>query len=164
LPRSMSKVFSPQRWADVGVPKSKLMMGIGGYAIGYPSYITAPRQRATTCAIEGGDNNFPLGNVFASSGPLAQLPQSRNWDAVAQQPYLSLPTDTSISSCASRPTRYIPYDDEESLIAKGQWSRANGYGGTIVWNLQQLRLPAGAVGGRSPDALLQALKAGFLTA
>ena len=154
---------SLQRWAAAGVPQSKLMMGIGGYAICYPSYITAPRQSATTGAIKGGDNNFPLGSVFASSGPLAQVPSSRVWDVVAQQPYLSLPADTSIDSCASQPTRYIPYDDEESLIAKGKWSRANGYGGTIVWTLQQLRLPASAVGGRAPDALVQALRTGFLS-
>jgi chitinase len=154
---------SLRRWAAAGVAKSKLMMGIGGYAICYPSYITGPRQSATTGAIEGGDNNFPLGKVFASGGPLAKFPSARSWDVVAQQPYLSLPADTSIDSCASKPTRYIPYDDEESLIAKGQWSRANGYGGTIVWTLQQLRLPAGAVGGRAPNALEQALRKGFLS-
>jgi chitinase len=153
---------SLQRWAAAGVPKSKLMMGIGGYAICYPSYITAPRQQTTTGAIGGGDNNFPLGNVFASSGPLALFPAARSWDAVAQQPYLSLPPHTSIVSCGLDPTRYIPYDDEESLNAKGKWSQANGYGGTIVWTLQQLRLPAGAVGGRAPDALVQALRTGFL--
>jgi hypothetical protein len=45
---------------------------------------------------------------------------------------------------------------------KGQFSKANGYGGIIVWTIQQGWLPAGASGGRAPNALMQALKQGFL--
>ena len=160
---------SLQRWATVKtptgdtIPKHKLMMGIGGYAICYPSYITGPRQSATTGEIKGGDNNFPLGKMFAADGPLdPKFGGVRIWDTVAQQPYLSLPTDLEIQSCDGQPTRYIPYDDEESLVAKGQWSRANGYGGTIVWTLQEMRLPVGAVDHMAPAALLQALRTGFL--
>jgi hypothetical protein len=82
---------------------------------------------------------------------------------IAQQPYLSLPARAMSDSHCGQPSRYIPYDDERSITVKGQWSRTHGYGGTIVWNLQQLRLPADAIGGRSPDALFQALKTGFLT-
>ena len=161
-----------QQYSTAGVPKSKLMMGIGGYAICYPtnipgpgkpSNITGPRQDALKGEINGGDNNFPLAKMFAADGPLANPSAVRVWDTVTQQPYLSFPAAAvSFVTCGSRPTQYIPYDDEQSLIAKGQWSRANGYGGAIVWTIQQMRLPGGAVGGRAPDALFQALRTGFL--
>jgi chitinase len=154
---------SLQRWATAGVPASKLMMGIGAFAICYPSYITGPRQATSTGSITGGDNTFPLGDVFAPGGALDRFPTARRWDAVAQQPYLSLAADATSDGHCAQPSRYIPYDDEESIIAKGHWSQANGYGGAIVWTLQQLRLPSGATGGRSRDALVQALRIGFLS-
>ncbi|WP_448638329.1 glycosyl hydrolase family 18 protein [Geodermatophilus sp. URMC 63] len=162
---------SLQRWADVGVPKSKLMLGVGAFAICYPSYITEPRQ--TTFGndepghehdeITGGDNVFPLGDVFAQGGALDQHPGARRWDEVAQQPYLSLPADATGDGHCGQPSRYIPYDDEESINAKGKWSQERGYGGTIVWTVQQLRLPPGATGGKPRDALIKALRTGFLT-
>jgi chitinase len=157
----------PSTSAFVGIPKEKLMMGIGGYAICYPDGITAPRQSLSTVStgfIDGGDNEFPLWKMFAKDGPLDNASAARVWDTVAQQPYLSFSTVApKFVTCGSRPTQYIPYDDEESLIAKGKWSRANGYGGTIVWTLQGMYRPAGAAGTMAPDALVQALKTGFLT-
>ena len=58
--------------------------------------------------------------------------------------------------------RYITYDDETSLIAKGTFSKTNGYGGIIIWTLQEGWLPTGASGGRARNALMQALRTGFL--
>lgn len=154
---------SLQRWKDAGVPASKLLMGIGAYAICYPDYITGPRQPTSTGQITGGDNDFPLGHVFAVGGALDQHPDARHWDEITKQPYLSLPAGTTSDSHCGQPSRYIPYDDEQSILAKGQWSQDHGYGGTIVWTLQQLRLPPGATGGKPRDALLQALKTAFLS-
>jgi chitinase len=162
---------SLQRWADVGVPKSKLMLGIGAFAICYPSYITEPRQTTfgndepghENDKITGGDHYFPLGDVFASGGALDQHPDARRWDEVAQQPYLSLLADATSDGHCGQLSRYIPYDDEESIIAKGKWSQEHGYSGTIVWTLQQLRLPPDATSGKPRDALIKALRSGFLT-
>ena len=53
-------------------------------------------------------------------------------------------------------TRYIPYEDETSIIAKGTFSKANGYGGIIVWTLQEGWLLPNSSGGRSQNALMQA--------
>jgi hypothetical protein len=49
-----------------------------------------------------------------------------------------------------------------SIIATGTFSKANGYGGIIVWTLPEGWLPAHASGGRSQNALMQALRKGFL--
>jgi hypothetical protein len=59
-------------------------------------------------------------------------------------------------------TRYIPYEDETSIIARGTFSKANGYGGIIVWTLQEGWLLPSSSGGRSQDSLMQALRTGFL--
>ena len=59
-------------------------------------------------------------------------------------------------------TQYISYEDETSIIAKGTFSKTNGYGGIIVWTLEEGWLPAGASGGRAQNALMQALKKGFI--
>ena len=59
-------------------------------------------------------------------------------------------------------TQYIAYEDEQSILAKGAYSKANGYGGIIIWTIQEGWLPADATGGRAPNALFQALKQGFI--
>jgi len=73
-----------------------------------------------------------------------------------------LPARSASDSHCGQASRYIPDDDEQSIVAKGTWSKQNGSGGAMAWTLQQLRLPAGATGGRSRDALLKALHDGFL--
>lgn len=137
-------------------------MVIGAYAICYPPGITKPRQATNSGWISGGDGTFPLGDVFAKDGALARYPSARLWDSGAQQPYLSLPKKSKSDAHCGQASQYIPYDDEQSIVAKGTWSKQNGYGGTMVWTLQQLRLPDGATGGRSRTALLKALHDGFL--
>jgi chitinase len=153
-----------QRYAAVGIPKSKLGMGMAFYAICYTGGITAPRQPTdgTTQQIVGGDNNYPLSAFFAGGGTFDRSAAGeRLRDATAAEPYLSLGTPVNDPGCGSS-TRYISYEDETSIAAKGAFSRANGYGGIIIWTLQEGWLPAGSTGGRAPNALMRALKAAFI--
>jgi chitinase len=152
------------RYEAAGIPKSKLGMGIAFYAICYTGGISGPRQstNGTTQTIVGGDNAYPLSALFAAGGSLAtSAAAERKIDATAQVPYLTFAAPKSDPNCGSD-TQYITYDDETSILAKGAWSKANGYGGVIVWNINEGWLPAGATGGRAPNALMQALRAGFL--
>jgi chitinase len=80
---------------------------------------------------------------------------------VAQEPYLSLASAVNDPGCGAS-TQYISYDDETSIIAKGTFSKQNGYGGIIVWTIEEGWLPAGATGGRAPNSLMQALRTGFI--
>jgi chitinase len=154
---------SLKRWSKAGIPRLKLMMGIGGYAICYGGEVTAPRQPTSAGSITGGDDAFPLADVFAKGGALDRYPGSRVWDSTAQQPYLSLPAGAhSDAHCGNDAARYLPYDDEQSIVAKGRWSRSHHYGGTIVWTVQQLWLPATGTGGRPKNALMTALHDGFI--
>jgi chitinase len=153
-----------QRYAAAGIPKAKLGMGVAFYAICYTGGITGPRQptNGSTQTIVGGDNSYPLSLFFASGGTFDKSTAGEQQrDSVAEEPYLSLGTAVMDTGCGAA-TRYITYDDETSLIAKGTFSKANGYGGFIVWTIAEGWLPTGASGGRSQNALMQALKKGFI--
>jgi chitinase len=152
------------RYAAAGIPKKSLGMGAAFYAICYTGGITAPRQptNGTTQNIVGGDNNYPLSTFFASGSTFDKSSAAEQLrDSVAQVPYLSLSPAVNDPGCGAS-SQYISYDDETSLVAKGTFSKANGYGGIIIWTLAEGRLPAAASGGRSKNALTQALKKGFL--
>lgn len=140
------------RHAALGIPRSKLGMGIAFYAICYTGSVTAPNQSTENgVTIMGGDNDFPLTRLFSSSGSFSAA--NRHWDATAKVPYLTLP------AAESHGCRYISFDDEESIEAKGAFTRAQGYGGTIVWTLNQGWLSGSS---KPANALMQALKRGFL--
>jgi chitinase len=154
-----------QRYAAAGVPKSKLGMGMSFYAICYTGGITGPRQptNGTSQVIVGGDNDYPLSKFFAKGSTFdTSTAGEQQRDAVAQVPFLSLKTAVTDSGCGTSPTQYLSYDDETSIAAKGTFSKANGYGGIIIWQLEEGWLPVGASGGRAQNSLMQALKTGFI--
>lgn len=153
-----------QRYATAGVPKAKLGLGMSFYAICYTGGITGPRQPTdgTTQQIVGGDNNYPLSMFFAKGSTFDKsLASEQKRDMVAQAPFLALGATVNDPGCGAA-TRYISYEDETSILAKGAFSKANGYGGIIIWTLQEGWLPPGASGGRPQNALMQALKHGFI--
>lgn len=153
-----------QRYEAAGIPRAKLGLGMSFYAICYTGGITGPHQPTDGDAqqIVGGDNNYPLSLFFAGGGTFdGSAAAERKVDATAQVPYLSLAQPVNDVGCGAS-TQYISYDDEASILAKGAFSRSKGYGGIIVWTIQEGWLPPGASGGRAPNALFQALKQGFL--
>jgi chitinase len=152
------------RYAAVGVPKSKLGMGIASYAICYTGGITGPRQatNGSSQIIVGGDNDYPLSALFAAGSTFATATAAElQRDSVAQEPFLTFTSAVNDSHCGQA-TQYIAYEDETAILAKGAYAKANGYGGIIVWTLGEAWLPAGAAGGRAQNALMQALKTGFI--
>ncbi len=151
------------RYVAAGIPKAKLGMGMSFYAICYTAGITGPRQPTSGGqAITGGDNTYPLSAFFAAGSTFdGSQAANRKVDSVAQVPYLTFSSPVNDSHCGGN-TQYLSYDDETSIVAKGAFSKANGYGGIIVWTLEEGWLPQGASGGRAPNALMQALKRGFI--
>jgi chitinase len=141
------------RYEAAGVPHDKLGIGTGFYAICYTGGITAPRQPTdgTSQKIVGGDGSYPLSALFAAGGTFETAAAgSKLRDATALEPYLSLPSPVADSHCGAS-TQYISYEDETSIIAKGTWSKQNGYAGIIIWTLSQ-----------GTDATRIALRTGFL--
>jgi chitinase len=170
--------YALSHFAAAGIPRSKLGMGISFYAACYktpdtnpPSGIAVSGPRMATgapsdwcwdCGIGGGDNNSSYNYFYAGNGILAtSTPSEMMWDNAASVPYLSFATAKSVNWCGGQ-TRFITYEDERSIIAKGAFSRSNGYGGVIIWTIDQGWLPTGAAGGRAQNALMQALRDGFL--
>lgn len=143
---------SLQRHVAAGIPKAKLGMGVAFYAICYTGGVTGPSQSTGSASIEGGDNDYPLSELFAPGGLATTQP--RQWDPQARASYITL------SSAERHGCRYVSFEDRESLLDKGRFTKDNGYGGIIVWTLAQ-----GYVAGR-PEAernlLFQALGDGFL--
>jgi chitinase len=138
------------RYNASGVPKEKMGMGVGFYAIGYKGGITGPNQPTTSGMIVGGDNAYPLSELYGTGGAYDE--QYRHWDSDALEPYLSLPRPDSFGA------KYISFEDEQSLKAKGAFTRENGYGGIIIWTINE-----GYIASRAdPNFLMEALRAGFI--
>ncbi|MDD2828793.1 MAG: glycoside hydrolase family 18 protein [Sulfuricurvum sp.] len=142
---------SLDRYVKAGVPKEKLGMGVGFYTICYNGGITAPNQSTENgVSIVGGDHEYPLSELFGTNGAYDET--SRFWDNDAKASYLSL------SQSERHGCRYVSFEDEESLIAKGDFTRNNKYGGIIIWTINQ-----GHVRSHSqPNFLFQALRKGFI--
>ena len=154
---------SLRRYTTAGIPKAKLGMGTAFYAICYTDGITGPRQATSgSTQIVGGDNAYPLSAFFAANGTFDKSAATeRKRDTTAAEPYLSLTAAVNDSHCGAS-SRYISYEDETSIEAKGTFSKTNGYGGIIIWTIQEGWLAGGSSGGRAPNSIMQALKAGFL--
>jgi chitinase len=138
------------RYHAAGIPNAKLGLGIGAYAICYTGGITGPRQatNGTSQQITGGDNDMPLRTFFTSTTFTNAGAAAKQYDTTAQQPYL---TFTSPVSAACGSTQYISYEDPTSILAKGTFSKQNGYGGVIIWTINEL-----------DPATMQALHDGFV--
>jgi chitinase len=141
---------SLQRYIAAGIPKQKLGMGIGFAAICYTNGVTGPRQPTASNTLFDNDNWFTLGQLYGTDGPFAQ--RYRHWDQTAYEPYLSLPVPDG-HGC-----RFVSMEDEQSIAAKGAYSRKNGFGGIIIWTLGE-----GYVGTHpAPNFLLDSVGKAFL--
>ncbi|MBP9907029.1 MAG: hypothetical protein KBF66_15875, partial [Rhodoferax sp.] len=139
------------RYVTAGIPRRKLGMGVGFYVTCYTGNITEPNQSTESgVQILGGDNEYPLSEIYSANGAYDE--SMRSWDSAAQQPYLSL-TQAERHGC-----RYVSIEDEESLIAKGTFTRDNGYGGIIIWTMNQGQVRSHA----TPNFLFEALRKGFI--
>jgi chitinase len=120
------------RYEQAGVPHAKLGIGIGAYGICYTGGISGPRQATdNNTQILGGDNAFPLRVLTVPQG-------ARQYDTATEQPYLSFATATDPGGHCGQAVKYVPYEDEQSIAAKGAWSKQHGYGGVIVWTIEEL--------------------------
>lgn len=132
---------SIQVYRNVGIPASKLGIGIGFYGTCWRG-ATGPRQAiGSGVSLVASDNTMSYRNIMTSyfeSG-------ARHWDDLAKVPYLSFATPKGPQQC-----NYVSYDDEESLTGKGAWVKANGLGGAIIWTINQGHLPNAPLGQRDP--------------
>jgi chitinase len=133
--------------AATGIPKAKLGMGIAFYGMAWRN-VSGPLQRIGSASdLKASDNYVTYAYVMRHYSDAAY-----RWDASAQASYLSF------SSPVDGDVRFISYESPQAIAAKGQYARDQGYGGTIVWTINQ-GCTNPTTGANPP---LDAVKAAFL--
>jgi len=147
-----------QAYLNAGVPRAKLGIGIGLYGVFFNQPVTGPRQSTqgmTGWANNGDDvNNYQRlfeDNAFGQPGA------SYHWDDAAKQSYISYSQPWWRASDA--PVTFLSYEDERSITEKGNWVRAQGLGGTLVWAVNYGYRPE-----LNANPPMQAVKQSFLHA
>jgi chitinase len=151
-------------WAALGIPKSKLGVGIGFYGRAVSAPVTAPLQPYGAATVSGDDTELSYGNIrryFENKGGAVG-----HWDATAMTTWLSWPSEFHPGWTDQFPgdqgpaTQFLTYEDPATVAAKGQWLKQNGYGGVIIWTINEgTQFPYGADGYANP--LLDATAAAF---
>ncbi|WP_342379760.1 glycosyl hydrolase family 18 protein [Myxococcus stipitatus] len=125
--RPTSVASSLNAWVGAGIPKAKLGMGLPFYGMAW-RHITGPYQPYTDWSdYVGSDNDFTYARIMSLSATGVY-----HWDAAAQSSYV-----TFASPVVDGTVRWISYDSPQAIAAKGAYARANGFGGTIIWSLNQ---------------------------
>jgi chitinase len=179
--RPSSVVSSLTKLSGRGVPKDRIGMGIPFYGSAwaksagsgayYPRQTIAENYNAAT---QGADitwtYKYILDNyVRAYDGPNPDpdgdgrtVPNGTNvgyiFDEAAGTPYVTGGTAGWTGTKGTGPSlTFLSFEDPTSIATKGAWARANGYGGCIIWLINQ-----GATDANGTNPLLSAVKAAFL--
>ncbi|MBI1753820.1 MAG: hypothetical protein HY014_18440 [Acidobacteria bacterium] len=162
-----SLVDSVKVLASSGISNSKIGIGFGFYGYAYQggpdtSLPSAPGQNTDQIDIIGVYNSAD--NILSYSHLLQYCikPDLTRWDDLPQSTYLSFPQATTLAiPSSSIRTRYLTYEDERSIAAKGNWARAQGLGGVIIWTISEGYLPWRTTGEKDP--LMKVVKAALLS-
>ncbi|AKJ26715.1 glycoside hydrolase family 18 protein [Caldimonas brevitalea] len=150
--RPMDLTSSVQAYVDAGVPRHKVGIGIGFYAINIAPPVTGPDQAIPEGVhVESYDVEWSWSNLVRH-GYLSE--GQERWDTAAQMHYRSYPGGFQPEGRGL--TGYLSYEDPDSIRAKGAWVRRTGAGGTIVWLVNY-----GSSDGKT-NPLMDAVKEGFL--
>ena len=140
---------SVKAYVAAGIPAGKLGIGIGFYGLCYQG-VTAPGQNTPGMQIVADDGDMSYVNIVSGYA----TPAVKKRDAGAQVPYLGSATPLGSKGCT-----YVSYEDAASIALKGNYARAQGLGGVIVWTLAQGHFPGNPATGSDP--LLDAAHAAF---
>jgi chitinase len=151
-PTTPSSVDSTVKaYLAAGVPAAKLGVGIGFYGSCWSAPVSAPLEALGGSDIVASDNVMTFDHIMSAYHSAAAY----HVDAAAQVPYLGFASAHGPEGCT-----FVSYEDEQSIAAKGQYARAHGLGGAIVWTINQGYRPGQPAGQQDP--LMQALGAAFL--
>lgn len=138
-------------YVAAGVAPNKLGIGMGFYGNCWSSPVTGPRQEFNGSRRLGGDNDMSYTNIMRDYYSAAAL----RWDAGARVAYLSFSQPTGPKGCT-----FISFENTRSIVQKGNYVKAKGLGGAIIWNINEGYIPTKPSGHRSP--LLVATRKAFL--
>ncbi|MBN9683686.1 MULTISPECIES: glycosyl hydrolase family 18 protein [unclassified Corallococcus] len=116
-------------WVKAGIPKEKLGLGIPFYGMAW-RHITGPGQPFTGGSdYVGGDNVFTYKKVLALSEK-----GTEQWDDAARASYVTFAQDACVEDGT---VRWISHESPRSIAEKGQFAKEEGYGGVIIWTVNQ---------------------------
>jgi chitinase len=151
-------------WSAAGIPKSKLGLGLGFYGRSVGPPVTAALQSYGAAQVYGNDDTLSYGSIlrnFYGKGGAVY-----HWDSAAMTGYLAWPAPfqpswaTEFPNDAPPTVQFLTYEDPAGVAAKGKWAKANGYGGAIIWTINEgIEFPDGSDGYANP--LLDAVKQAF---
>ncbi|KJU85245.1 chitinase [Candidatus Magnetobacterium bavaricum] len=119
---------SVQAYIKAGIPAAKLGVGVGFFGVCYTQPVTAPLQPINGSTIAADDGIMSYAHIMTTY----YAANAHNYDNAAKAPYLSFTAATGPEGCS-----YISYEDEQSIMDKGAYVKANGLGGTIVWTINE---------------------------
>lgn len=112
---------SAKLWATLGMPKSKIMVGIPTYGL---SWVLRDPDRWQVGSLASGRDQY--GGGFVSYTQVCELLENgaqREYDAEAMVPFLH------------KGKLWVSYDDQQSVALKASWTERSGYGGTMTFSL-----------------------------
>jgi len=142
---------SVNAYLAAGVPAAKLGIGIGFAAACWSAPVTGPKTSTNGSHVVAQDHVMTFDHVMSAY----YSSSAHHWDATAQVPYLGFSSAQGPEGCT-----FVSYDDPQSILAKGDYVKQMGLGGTIVWTINQGYRPGEPAGQQDP--LMQALAQGFL--
>ena len=132
---------SVKSYRAVGIPASKLGVGIGFYGMCWTGKVTGPRQSLAGSHEVADDNVMSWINIHKNYVTKANY----KYDTSAQASYLSYAKPHGPQHCT-----YVSYEDQRSITAKAKWAKSHGLGSLIVWTVNQGHLRSAAAGHRDP--------------
>lgn len=111
-----------QLFGQAGIEPRKLGLGLAFYGVSWRG-AEAPEQLGQGLEVSTLAHSELMRDLFS--------PARRRWDAGSQVPFLS------ISAAKAGESRFVSYEDEQSLRLKVLWARQVGLGGAIIWELSQ---------------------------
>lgn len=138
---------SVQAYLDVGIPSTKIGVGIGFFGVCWKGGITGPNQTFTNSPhYAASDNDISYTKIMSGyySDPIYR------WDNLARVPYLSDPNGVGQFNCT-----FLSYENEDSIAEKGAYIHSNNLGGAIIWTITQGYISSNPEGLRNP--LLKAI-------
>ncbi|MCE9579934.1 MAG: glycoside hydrolase family 18 protein [Deltaproteobacteria bacterium] len=125
-PSSVSS--SLEAYVAGGVPAAKLGAGIGFYGSCWTGGATGPGQSPNGSGVVASDNEMSFAAIMNTYYQQAAY----HYDTAADAPYLAWAGGHGPRGCT-----FLSYEDERSIAAKGAFVRAHGYGGAMIWTINQ---------------------------
>lgn len=116
-------------WASIGVPKSKLLVGLGTYGRGWnlanPGNNGVGAPATDTSAAQPYTKEAGIAAYYEVCDLIEKQGYKEYYDDKQQSPYVVGGANNS----------WVGYDNVKSFNVKLDWIKQNGYGGAFIWTL-----------------------------